>query len=337
MRKLLIGMAALGAFLGAGAQPALAQTPVEDVVDLLPISDLQVSLNDAPDPVGVGTTLTYKVSFKNGGTSDVDSDRVLIIPPRDRGDIRVRLTLAPSLENIQAEPSRGGECLPIGADARVVRCKFEDLEGGLFSQGEQARVVVTATPTAQGFVRATARVNSPNIDFSSGSNQDRQGTQVVPNCDGKSPTKVGTGGNDVLQGTTGRDVLLGLGGDDVIKAFSGNDTVCAGQGDDRVRAGGGIDRVFGEAGDDFLDGSGGDDYLEGNAGNDRLDGAGNEDEAHGGAGNDTISGHEGDDRLFGEAGNDRLFGGPADDFLNGGIGRDRCAGGPGSNTVVNCP
>ena len=335
MRKIFIGVAAFVTFFATGAQPAFGQTIVEDVVDLLPISDLQVALNDQPDPVGVDTTLTYKVSIKNGGTSDIDSPGLLIIPPRDR-EVRVTTRLAPTVENIQAEASEGGECPPGGPDALTVTCTFPNLEGGLFSPGERARIEITATPTEQGFIRATSRISSRNIDLAAGSNEDREGTQVVPSCDGLPPTVVGTGGPDILQGNVGKDVIVGLGGDDVIKAFSGNDVICAGDGDDKVRAGGGNDRVFGQAGDDFVDGSGGFDYIEGNAGNDRLEGAENDDEIHGGVGADTISGQSGNDDLFGEGGPDRLFGGPGNDLLNGGADNDTCSDSSGSNTFVSC-
>jgi Ca2+-binding RTX toxin-like protein len=335
MRKILIGVAAFGTFFAAGAQPAFGQTLIEDVVDVLPISDLSVELNDQPDPVGVDTTLTYKVSLKNGLTSDIDSPGLLVIPPRD-ATVRVETRLAPTLENIQAEASEGGECDPLDPGELIVTCRFDNLEGGLLSPGERARIEITATPTEQGFVRANTRIDSSNIDLASGGNEDREGTQVVPSCEGKSPTVVGTGGPDVLMGTTGKDVFVALGGDDVIDAFDGNDVICAGDGDDRVKAGGGADRGFGQAGDDFFDGSGGNDFLEGNAGNDRFEGAENDDEIRGGVGADNLAGQGGNDDLFGEGGPDRLFGGPGNDVLNGGADNDTCSDSSGSNTFTSC-
>lgn len=319
MRRISIGIVAFATFFAAGAQPAFGQTLIEDVVDVLPISDLSVQLNDQPDPVGVDTTLTYKVSLSNGITSDTDSPGLLVIPPRDE-TVTVTTRVAPTLENIQAEASEGGECpaQPLPPDVLTVTCTFDNLEGGLFSPGERAQIEITATPTAQGFVRARSRIESGNIDLASGGNEDREGTVVVPNCDGLSPTVVGTGGPDLLQGNVGKDVILGLGGDDVIKSFSGNDVICAGQGDDTVKSGGGNDRVFGQAGDDRVRASGGNDYAEGNAGDDLLEG------------------EENADQLFGGVGGDTLTGGPANDLLNGGPDRDRCVGGPGTNTLVSC-
>jgi hypothetical protein len=319
MRKTLIGIAAFAAFFAAGAQPAFGQTIIEDVVDVLPISDLSLELNDEPDPVGVDTTLTYKVSLKNGITSDIDSPGLLIIPERDE-TVEVTTRLAPTLENIQAEASDGGECpaQPVPPDVLTVTCTFDNLEGGLFSPGERARIEITAIPTEQGFVRATSRISSGNIDLASGSNEDREGTQVIPNCDGLSPTVVGTGGPELLQGNVGKDVILGLGGDDVIKAFAGNDVICAGEGDDTVKSGGGNDRVFGQGGDDRVRASGGNDFAQGNAGDDLLEG------------------EENADQLFGGVGGDTLTGGPANDLLNGGPDRDRCVGGPGTNTLTSC-
>lgn len=317
MRKTLVGVAAFATFFAAGAQPAFGQTLIEDVVDVLPISDLSVELNDQPDPVGVDTTLTYNVSLKNGITSDIDSPGLLVIPARD-ATVRVETRLAPSLENIQAEASEGGDCAPVNPPELIVRCTFGNLEGGLFSPGERARIQITATPTAQTFLRARSRIESSNIDLASGSNEDREGTVVVPNCDGLAPTVVGTGGPDLLQGNVGKDVILGLGGDDVIKSFSGSDVICAGQGNDTVKSGGSNDRVFGQAGDDRVKQSGGNDYAEGNAGDDLLEG------------------EENADQLFGGVGGDILTGGPANDLLNGGPDRDRCVGGPGTNTLRSC-
>jgi hypothetical protein len=317
MRKTLVGVAAFATFFVAGAQPAFGQTLIEDVVDVLPISDLSVELNDQPDPVGVDTTLTYNVSLRNGLTSDIDSPGLLIIPPRD-ATVTVTTRVAPTLENIQAEASEGGECDPVGPGELIVTCRFGNLEGGLLSPGERARIQITAIPTEQGFVRARSRISSSNIDLASGGNEDREGTQVVPNCDGLSPTVVGTGGPDNLMGNVGRDVILGLGGDDVIQAFAGNDVICAGEGDDRVKSGGGNDRVFGQGGDDRVQQSGGNDYAEGNAGNDLLEG------------------EENADQLFGGVGGDTLTGGPGNDLLNGGPDRDRCVGGPGTNTFQSC-
>ena len=118
-------------------------------------------------------------------------------------------------------------------------------------------------------------------------------------CAGRTATKVGTGGDDVIAGTPGDDVIVAGDGDDVILGLGGNDVICAGTGNDQVYAGTGDDRVLGEDGNDLLRGGAGNDELFGQSGNDQLRGM---------AGNDALVGGDGNDALFGGIGNDALFG-----------------------------
>jgi hypothetical protein len=74
-----------------------------------------------------------------------------------------------------------------------------------------------------------------------------------PKCFGKTPTKVGTAGDDTIFGTGADDVIAGLGGDDTIKAKGGDDRVCGNKG---------RDKLFGAAGDDKLNGGLGDDTCK---------------------------------------------------------------------------
>ncbi len=84
---------------------------------------------------------------------------------------------------------------------------------------------------------------------------------VVPKCQGKTPTIVGTGGNDVIKGTAGADVVQALNGTDKVDGLGGNDTLCGGDGPDDV---------IGGAGADTLDGGAGLDSLRGDNGSDRC-------------------------------------------------------------------
>ena len=55
-------------------------------------------------------------------------------------------------------------------------------------------------------------------------------------CDGRTATRVGTGGPDRIKTGPGDDVIVARGGADVISTGAGDDLVCAGFGRDTVRA-----------------------------------------------------------------------------------------------------
>lgn len=82
-----------------------------------------------------------------------------------------------------------------------------------------------------------------------------------PKCFGRTPTIVGTAGDDRLVGTGRKDVIVGLRGNDVILGLGGNDRVCGGRGHDQL---------FGGRTGDLLSGDLGNDSLFGEHGNDRL-------------------------------------------------------------------
>ncbi|MBA2594262.1 MAG: hypothetical protein H0U97_19265 [Gammaproteobacteria bacterium] len=188
---------------------------------------------------------------------------------------------------------------------------------------------------------------------------------IPPNltCQGRTPTVIGTPGDDILVGTPGGDVIHGLEGNDTIIAQGGDDIICGGTGDDLVfggpggdaiEGGDGIDQLVGDEpfagaegadtlrggeGDDRLFGFGGDDVLEGDAGADELIGGSGDDGLNGGLGDDRVFGEEGGDTLAGDAGNDTLIGdelsagtgGP--DVLRGGEGDDRLFGAAGDDQL----
>lgn len=95
---------------------------------------------------------------------------------------------------------------------------------------------------------------------------------TVPTCLGRTPTKLGTGGNDVLTGTAGIDVIHGLSGNDTISGLGKGDIICGGDGNDVVFGGGGNDLIDGGAGNDDLNGDGGLDTIDGGAGDDSIRG-----------------------------------------------------------------
>ena len=118
-------------------------------------------------------------------------------------------------------------------------------------------------------------------------------------CGGRTPTIVGTGGDDNLVGTAGPDVIAGGGGADTIAGLGGDDVICGGDGNDQILGGDGADRIFGDAGIDQIYGENGADTLSGGADSDRL---------FGGNDNDALSGDAGIDQCIGDAGTDTAAG-----------------------------
>jgi Ca2+-binding RTX toxin-like protein len=103
-------------------------------------------------------------------------------------------------------------------------------------------------------------------------------------CFGRTPTIVGTTGNDEITGTASTDVIKGAAGNDTIYGGGGQDLICGGGGVDEIYGQGGsdkvtgdtgLDRVFGGAGDDLVRGGSHSDVLGGGIGNDELDGQNN--------------------------------------------------------------
>ena len=182
-----------------------------------------------------------------------------------------------------------------------------------------------------------------------------------PTCDGRTPTILGTAGDDALEGTAGPDVIVGLGGDDLIEAGAGDDVVCALAGADRIEGGPGADRLFGgidrawsdrggenRVGDTVLPGPG-DDYVD--LGADRRPGTGylerdtlvyrTVDQAISAdltpdagrveaEGTDTVRVH-GQMGVVGSRFDDTIIGSPKGDTLSGGRGADVIEGRGGSD------
>ncbi|MSO40564.1 MAG: calcium-binding protein [Solirubrobacterales bacterium] len=88
-------------------------------------------------------------------------------------------------------------------------------------------------------------------------------------CGGRTATRTGTAGRDVIKGTKDVDVIVGFGGPDKILGRGGKDFLCGGTGNDELLGGGGPDKLFGQAGRDLLRGGAGKDRLKGGKGKDR--------------------------------------------------------------------
>lgn len=233
----------LTAIVAAGALTAIAPqaAPAQDVE--LPVTDLSVNLIDAPDPAPLDGQLTYTITARNIGFFDAPNTIV-----QDR--------LADSVELVSTTPT--GSCNLV---ARVVSCDL-----GTLVNGELANVTIVVDVPAAGRVPNSASVAADVIELNTSNNRDKEGTAVVPPCDGEDVTIAGTNANNTITGTPNRDVISTFSGNDTIDGGGDKDVICGGDGADKLRGKGGDDRLLGEAGKDTLRGGAADDSLDGGAG-----------------------------------------------------------------------
>jgi|SRR5215469_14309440 len=266
---LLIALAFTNA--GSAAQPESA--------------NLKITKTDSPDPVRVGSSLTYSIGVENLGPSPATGVTVTDNLPRG-----VDLTSA---------SGPAGSCAVQGGK---VICGVGSLNPvGVNYGGAPATVTIVVVPRRTGIIRNTATVKGDQKDPVKANDKATATTRVLgtATCRGMAATVIGTPGNDDLVGTSGPDVIVGFGGNDRIVSGAGRDLICAGSGRDFVAAGSAADRVFGGAGRDRLLGRGGPDLLKG------------------AAGNDVLKGGRGSDRLRGGRGFDRCVGGPGANSIRG--------------------
>lgn len=246
-------------------------------------ADLAVSNSDSPDPVGVGSTLTYTIGVQNLG-------------PDSAGRVTVTDQLANSVDFVSATPSTG-KCTRKG---KKVSCDLGALAAAAVNYSPPPTITVVVIPRRVGVIGNTATVSGDLKDPVAANNKATATTTVTgppATCRGVAATITGTGADDTIVGTPGRDVIVAFGGNDTIVSLSGRDLVCAGRGNDYVGAGSAADRVFGGAGRDRLVGRGGPDTLKGGPGADLL---------KGGRGADRLRGGPGFDRCRGGAGTDSI-------------------------------
>jgi uncharacterized repeat protein (TIGR01451 family) len=244
------------------------------------IADLGVSKSDSPDPVTVGSTLTYTIQVTNAG-------------PQNATGVTVVDRLPSSVDFISATAT-AGNCAEQG---NRVTCELGDLA----AKAAAVTVTIHVRPTKARAISNTVSVDSVENDPVAVNDKADATTTVkaaaaASVCRGVTATVTGTPRAERLVGTAGPDVIAGLGGGDVILGRSGRDLICSGGGADTVNAGTAADRVFGGAGNDVLRGRGGPDLLAGNPGRDVI---------FGNAGNDRLRGGAGSDRCVGGGGRDR--------------------------------
>jgi uncharacterized repeat protein (TIGR01451 family) len=257
--------------LGAAAPPGTA--------------NLKITKSDSPDPVRVGSELTYTIGVEDLG-------------PSPTSGVNVTDNLPKNVDVVSATGPSGSCAVQSGK----VTCSIGALNPlGVNYGGAPASVTIVVVPRATGTLTNTATVKGDQKDPVGANNKATATTSVLgaPTCRGVPATVVGTGGDDDLLGTPGPDVVVAFGGNDRILTRAGQDLVCAGSGNDYVAAGSAADKVFGGPGRDRLLGRGGPDLLKGSRGNDLLEGGRGADRLRGGRGTDVCRGGTGADSLRG--------------------------------------
>lgn len=269
-------LALLGLIVVLVCAPTASTAPAD-------LADLSVTKTDTPDPVAVGSTLTYTVQVANLG-------------PQGATDVTVTDRLPNHADYVSAVTS-SGTCVLRGPR---VRCGLGKLAPDS-TRANAVTVTVQIRPGRVGTITNTVSVDSAENDPVE-SNDIAETTTVVgkapraSTCRGVAATLVGTDRPDRLVGTEGDDVIAGLAGGDEVIGRGGSDLICPGSGRDRVLGGPGGDSIFGSTGGDQLFGGRGRDRISGNPGTDLITG---------GRGADLLRGGGGFDRCFGGGGTDR--------------------------------
>jgi uncharacterized repeat protein (TIGR01451 family) len=249
------------------------------------MADLAITKADSPDPVAVGSTLTYTIGVRNLG-------------PDSAAGVKVTDQLPKGVDFVSAIAT-AGKCAQKG---RKVTCDLSQIGSPTIDYSGPPTVTLSVIPRKTGVISNTASVKGDPKDPVASNNKATTTTTVTgppATCRGIVASMTGTAGNDVIVGTPGRDVIATFRGNDTIVALAGRDLICAGSGVDFVGAGAAADRVFGGAGKDRLLGRGGPDVVKG------------------GAGADVLKGNRGADRLRGGPGSDRCRGGAGVDSVRG--------------------
>jgi uncharacterized repeat protein (TIGR01451 family) len=248
-------------------------------------ADLSITKAGSPDPVGLGSTLTYTIQVQNLG-------------PDAATGVTVSDQLPKGVDLVSATTT-AGHCAGKG---KKVSCDLGTLNAPTIDYGGPPTVTIAVIPRQVGMISNTASVKGGQKDPVAANNKATATTTVSgppATCRGVPATITGTAGDNAITGTGARDVIVTLAGNDTIASLGGRDLVCAGAGNDYVGAGTAADRVLGGAGQDRLVGRGGPDVLRGNAGN------------------DVLKGNRGADRLRGGSGLDRCRGGAGTDSIRG--------------------
>jgi uncharacterized repeat protein (TIGR01451 family) len=241
-----------------------------------PSADLSLTKSDSPDPVAVGSDLTYELTANNAGPSE--ATEVSLTDDLPSTVVFARAAGAACSISGQNPDGTGG----------TVSCSL-----GSVPAGASVQVRLAVSVTASGSITNTASVAAAENDPATADNESTTTTTIT----GSSCTTIGTQRADDLTGTSGADVICGLGGRDTIHGMNGSDAVLGGSGDDAMLSGdAGNDLVQGWAGNDTLVDTEGKDLLSGGTGGDSLNSqdATSGDTVKGGRGTDSCTADPGD-------------------------------------------
>lgn len=201
-------------------------------------ADLELAVVDAPDPVQVGSDITWTATVTNHG-------------PDDATGVALTTSLAPGMVLLSAGTTQG-TC----SGTRMITCEL-----GVVGSNS-VLITIVATPTRTGNPSLPSSVTSDSDDPNPSNNVAVEPTRTF----GKTCTIIGTQQKETIIGTDGTDVICGLGRNDTLKGGLLGDTLFGGEGADNLFGQDGADSMFGGNGDDDLEG------VDGVNGNDKLTG-----------------------------------------------------------------
>jgi uncharacterized repeat protein (TIGR01451 family) len=148
-------------------------------VNAAPSADLSITKSDSPDPVTVGSNLTYTITVKNNGPSGATG--VTMTDP-----------LPGTVTFVSATPSQGN-C----TGTATVTCSL-----GSLSNGASATVTIVVTPTQAGGISNTATVGANEADPDTSNNSATQPTTVnatIRQLTALSPARLWVGQNGSIK------------------------------------------------------------------------------------------------------------------------------------------
>jgi uncharacterized repeat protein (TIGR01451 family) len=228
--------------LSPGDGDAVQDVYVKELGEPAIEADLNLTSVDGPDPLQVGSDVTYTITLTNQG-------------PDDAQDVSMTQELPVGLVTLSMVSTQG-TCSVSGV---TVTCEVGDMGA------TPVTITIVGTGTKKGTKATSTSVTSSTTDPDPSDNSVAGSTKFT----GKSCTLVGTQGKDTIYATEGDDVICGLGKNDALWAYGGNDVLYGGEGDDNLRAGEGDDNSWGGNGEDFvtsIDSVSGNDTLNGGPG-----------------------------------------------------------------------
>jgi Ca2+-binding RTX toxin-like protein len=261
-------------------------------LNVTPVNDAPVAVNDGPLTVTFNTALTITAASLLANDSDVDSTALSIASVQSASNGSATLD---TVGNIVFTPTTG-----YSGTASFTYT---------LSDGSGGTSIATVTLSVSSGSNVINGTSGSNILFGTAANDvinALAGNDLVVAGDGNDSIYAGTG-SDIVEAGIGNDLIYGEAGSDILYANDGDDTAYGGDGDDIVIGANGNDNIYGDLGNDNLSGDAGNDALFGGAGADTM---------FGGTGNDNLSGQTGNDIMSGGLGNDSFA-------FAAGFGKDR--------------